>query len=492
MGCMARRLQNRLRFTEGVSYSVGSQIERLGGGQRHNTLFADCSEGKSQTALDGLVGTLEELAENGHNEADIVAFSEEFQHGQSHAESTLGILDALATRLLLGEEIIGINEWYDRVRSVEPQEVAEIAKHALSTGLYLHPPDSHLPDGKGRLYTAWSADSLSGERFKPLQPSPPPDDKATLTAGDDGLTLSLDSNRRITVEFRETEGVLQWSDGGRLVVGSDAFEITVDPSRWRDGEKLVGMIDDHTPSESHVKVGKRLNPPEGTAGDPLRKRWRQGLGLLPRRHRFFLYASWFMFVYVSIRMAAVPSASRLVTLSVWTLAVIILTTLAWRRMPQSIRRPQLLDSASSHLNDDFPSDLPTSRAFIVCGGVLGWIVDRQISSEWFVKESGEELDAFRKREITAPELYREWDGILALDMLSASGRRFIRWYFPDKFTKDLNVLRGDLPTYYHVADSWENYDLLCRMIDERYRRWRLLAPWRLITEPPLKIGYANP
>jgi hypothetical protein len=35
-----------------------------------------------------------------------------------------------------------------------------------------------------------------------------------------------------------------------------------------------------------------------------------------------------------------------------------------------------------------------------------------------------------------------------------------------------DVLGGDLPTLYHVADTWENFDALAPTLERRYTEWR--------------------
>jgi hypothetical protein len=58
------------------------------------------------------------------------------------------------------------------------------------------------------------------------------------------------------------------------------------------------------------------------------------------------------------------------------------------------------------------------------------------------------------------------------DMLNGEGKAFSQAYFDFErgpFLVDYEQLLGkSLPTLYHVADTWENYDLLKARIDERF------------------------
>jgi hypothetical protein len=54
--------------------------------------------------------------------------------------------------------------------------------------------------------------------------------------------------------------------------------------------------------------------------------------------------------------------------------------------------------------------------------------------------------------------------------LSEEGNRFaLAYYEPGTYFKDYeSTLAKNLPSIYHVADNWENFDLLSKVIDLRY------------------------
>jgi hypothetical protein len=58
------------------------------------------------------------------------------------------------------------------------------------------------------------------------------------------------------------------------------------------------------------------------------------------------------------------------------------------------------------------------------------------------------------------------------------GKDFTRDYYDtDCYIGDYEaVLGGSLPTLYHVEDSWENYDKLAPVIDQRFSRWQQGKP----------------
>jgi hypothetical protein len=140
------------------------------------------------------------------------------------------------------------------------------------------------------------------------------------------------------------------------------------------------------------------------------------------------------------------------------------------------RDPVVYDKAKYHYGGDYPEDLPHDQAFVHTGMYLGWIIDRGLYSDEFAAESASEIESFRKRRMTGRQVYERWDGALVDDMLSAEGNAFSAAYFDfehGQFLADYrDVLARDLPSEYHVEDSWPNYERLKARIDERYRAWK--------------------
>ena len=138
--------------------------------------------------------------------------------------------------------------------------------------------------------------------------------------------------------------------------------------------------------------------------------------------------------------------------------------------------PFVYDKAKYHYGGQFPEELPDEQAFVHTGLYLGWIIERDLYSDEFREESAELIVRFKARELTGPEVYASWDGCLLDDMLSAEGNAFSRDYFDfdsGQFLADYEqVLAGTLPTLYHVANTWENYDRLRERLDARYTEWR--------------------
>ena len=137
--------------------------------------------------------------------------------------------------------------------------------------------------------------------------------------------------------------------------------------------------------------------------------------------------------------------------------------------------PIVYDKAKYHYDGDFPADLEPEQGFVHTGMFLGWIIDNDLYSDWFEPEMLGYISAFKNREMTGPKIFEACDGALVDDMLTDEGNAFARDYFDferGKFLADYGeLLAKGLPTVYHVADTWPNYEKLKKRIDQRYREW---------------------
>jgi hypothetical protein len=139
-------------------------------------------------------------------------------------------------------------------------------------------------------------------------------------------------------------------------------------------------------------------------------------------------------------------------------------------VPAEPQGPRVYDKAKYHYASDFPKGLPEKQAFVFTGMFIGWLIERDRISTDFLEETRN----FRERKATGAQVYEAWDGCLASDELTDEGNRFAADYFVgDKYLDDyVEILVKDLPSCYHVADAWENYEAIKKKINQRYDAWK--------------------
>jgi len=154
------------------------------------------------------------------------------------------------------------------------------------------------------------------------------------------------------------------------------------------------------------------------------------------------------------------------------------------------------DKAKWHFGGDYPKDLPVEQAYVHTGMFYGWLVDQKLLSQWAEDDFSDDIDKFRQRTITGPKLYAVFDGVLADDMLNDEGNEFAGFYYEGKeklnFLDDYSGLFGkDQPSLYHVDDTWENYEKLKQLVDERYGEWKRTRGAQPFARPLTKTAATN-
>ncbi len=138
----------------------------------------------------------------------------------------------------------------------------------------------------------------------------------------------------------------------------------------------------------------------------------------------------------------------------------------------------IYDNAQSHFLGNFPESLPIEQAYVHIGMYLGWIIENDLFSEYFEDESETQILRFKQRQVSCTILSELWDGYLGFELFSKKGNLFTYYYYGGGiFKKDYeSILTNDLPSLYHVEDTWSNYDKIAAKITERFKEWeRILS-----------------
>ncbi|PTA68012.1 DUF7832 domain-containing protein [Deinococcus arcticus] len=131
------------------------------------------------------------------------------------------------------------------------------------------------------------------------------------------------------------------------------------------------------------------------------------------------------------------------------------------------------DKAKWHYDGDFPADLPPSQGFVHTGMFISWLADHHLLADALQHDA----EAIRTREQTGAQVFGRWAGVLTSDMLSDEGNAFARHYYASaagggEYLHDYFNLFDELPSIYHVTDTWENYARVAALISDRHAEWR--------------------
>ncbi len=132
---------------------------------------------------------------------------------------------------------------------------------------------------------------------------------------------------------------------------------------------------------------------------------------------------------------------------------------------------------------DYSTDeqpLPKGHAATHIGIFLAWAVMNGLENDFHRQQSADLLNRLRRREITGRQFFEAAckEQFSERD-LNPEGNAFAEYYYSNAagkrgpyFQDYKKVLARDLPTFWHVADTWENYDKLAPVLNERYERWK--------------------
>lgn len=132
------------------------------------------------------------------------------------------------------------------------------------------------------------------------------------------------------------------------------------------------------------------------------------------------------------------------------------------------------DDASWHYGGDFPDDLPAEAGATHIGMFVAWGMLNGYAGALYTEDFPEELTSLLERRRTPGQFLIECcDEKFVDEELNDEGNAFAEAYFQDQYLTDYeNALAVDLPTCYHVADTWENFDKLSPVIARRFGEWK--------------------
>lgn len=148
------------------------------------------------------------------------------------------------------------------------------------------------------------------------------------------------------------------------------------------------------------------------------------------------------------------------------------------------------DDASWHYGSDFPEELPIKNSATHTGMFLTWCINNNLISEEFKEDHEEDTQSIKRREITGAEFIMDFmDGKFSEYDLNETGNAFAHDYYKDdtdfgnRFSSfaddyvnlfDTKAEENDYEyeTFYHIEDTYENYDLMKQVIDYRFEEWK--------------------
>jgi hypothetical protein len=504
---MTGKLQDVLRFEMGASYHVLPVSLSLTADVGWLSMTSDLSDSRMKETVQRFIAVLKDVATRGPVEEEL----------DRHRSATVASLDAHGWEIGLADAMV-FSELFGSVRapraklrdaylSISVDQVRALAGAVVSGALYQVPAglDIELDGIKPRSrWSSWGAHE--GMKFEREPRLAGPHEQFVLD--EQGMTVWVGSGP-LSVEWARVAAMLCWADGGRRVLGEDGMCINVVPTGVKRGRELVTAIDARVPPALCVLLGKRLCPP---VPPPIRRdpavqtRWSRQL-LTMRSLGAALVALVCVVVMLSLPTihdlqwgGAAAWIKLLSAVSLLALGGTVVFACAgiWgvaRRAETSVGGGvggvEVYDLAASH-RQRLPAGVPADRSLVRGGQLLAFLALHELMSDWFVAEGRESVARLRRREITGPELYEEWGGVLASDMVSDVGNEFLFHMLrlqPKRGSRYSRLLGRVCGGPYGLPPTWDAYDRLSPLLQEELvcwrRRSRLYNLLRYVQAPPV-------
>ncbi|MBK7468107.1 MAG: hypothetical protein IPJ43_15580 [Saprospiraceae bacterium] len=149
-------------------------------------------------------------------------------------------------------------------------------------------------------------------------------------------------------------------------------------------------------------------------------------------------------------------------------------------LPKNLATEDIVfDKAKWHVNDDFPSDLDQHQSYIHSGLFICWLIENGLLEDDFKIENSKGINLLLSRQVAPSKFYVDYlDGVFDAEGFTEEAIKFTTDYFDfekgNYLTDYLPTLgsTNSLPSLFHVADTWENYDKLKSIINKRFVEWK--------------------
>jgi zinc protease len=274
-----RRLTERLRLTDGLTYSVSTS--RVTADAKHDIalIFADHREGDAAKVRQAMLSELDRLCDEPATEEELTSWRTVTRRFfELEAES------AASSRASQWAEasLVGARQWTDDVfleaaAAVTVDDVTAIVRRIRDAAAWSMPFGSKIEDARIRRARSLAPWRARGELFTFLDESR---DHQAIIVGDEGASLAWAHDAAVSVRFDSLVVAARSETGGVWLVDRSGFGISVEPAELVDGERALAAVlrrcDPLLVAEAEPSKPKEAIPP------PKKPTWLQSRALANR------------------------------------------------------------------------------------------------------------------------------------------------------------------------------------------------------------------
>ena len=269
----SRRLCQRLRIEQAVSYAPSVFYDPLNSDIAHLVLYADSDKDHRAELANAFGEVFQQLNVLEHAEIESARNQIlELRIGSlapSPADRKVMDVQRAAMSWILGDEYESLESGARHLNSVTIEDVSSFASRIQENVMFALPGGAKLLPGFGKMAPASIAPVVQGRWAKHMDS---PVRREKLVYGSDGVSLLQPDGSHHTVRFSELAAVLSYEDGGVHLIGSDAAYLMVEPTLWRDGQSICSMVREQVPEQLLIDQG---SSPADTIPKPTTTTWQR-------------------------------------------------------------------------------------------------------------------------------------------------------------------------------------------------------------------------
>lgn len=252
------RLMERLRYREGLTYVVQSELHHLTADSSHSTLWAGCLPEHVQNVQLGFLEILEDLGQRGPTVEELAQSRTDWERAVVQPEYRTQELESDAFNSLIGQPVYSTDELFEEFDARDPATWASGIRVTYETAFLMLPPGCASLRLQWQAYPLFTQPIAAGRRFRSTTQRYPWSKKGLdLLVGKQGISLLVPQGGAVTVRYEDVAGAVMHANGTLQVFGTDGFVIALSPEQWRHGGDACSEVMRALPSERLLVVPAR-------------------------------------------------------------------------------------------------------------------------------------------------------------------------------------------------------------------------------------------
>jgi predicted Zn-dependent peptidase len=254
----AKRMHERLRNKQAVSYSPTTFYEPLNAEIAHLVLFADSEKDRRAELAEAFGEFFEKLTEIDESEVEM---ARKLYIDQMTGPLAPPLADRLAREAhwaamdwLFGRPYKSLDQLTEEACSVTADTVKAFGEVARKNAMFAVPGETTIAPWMGEKIPFSAGKMVEGRE---ILHADAPVETCRLVIGPEGVTFKSAKGLHLTVRYADLVAALQYDDGALELVSSDSTWLSIEPRLWRNGAKICGEVREKIPPDLILKQDPR-------------------------------------------------------------------------------------------------------------------------------------------------------------------------------------------------------------------------------------------